>query len=123
MRYVWDQFDAYFGPDQVGALRSRLLRDAEGQPIFLQGVAFDISAIKETEEELNRRVQQRTEELNRARNEAEKALDEVHAGTLPPSRAQAMASLATAMVRVLTAGELEERLRELEGRVQKGVAS
>ena len=44
-------------------------------------------------------------------------------GTLPPSRAQAMASLATAMVRVLTAGELEERLRELEGRVQKGVAS
>jgi len=26
MRYVWDQFDAYFGPDQVGALRSRLLR-------------------------------------------------------------------------------------------------
>jgi glycosyltransferase involved in cell wall biosynthesis len=26
MRYAWDQFPAYFGPDQVGALRSRLLR-------------------------------------------------------------------------------------------------
>jgi glycosyltransferase involved in cell wall biosynthesis len=26
MRYAWDQFDAYFGPDQVGAWRSRLLR-------------------------------------------------------------------------------------------------
>ena len=26
MRYAWDQFDAYFGPDQVGAWQSRLLR-------------------------------------------------------------------------------------------------
>jgi len=26
MRYAWDQFGAYFGPDQVGALPSRLLR-------------------------------------------------------------------------------------------------
>ena len=26
MRYAWDQFGAYFGPDQVGPLRSRLLR-------------------------------------------------------------------------------------------------
>jgi glycosyltransferase involved in cell wall biosynthesis len=26
MRYAWDQFDAYFGPDRVGAARSRLLR-------------------------------------------------------------------------------------------------
>jgi glycosyltransferase involved in cell wall biosynthesis len=26
MRYAWDQFGAYFGPDQVGAARSRLLR-------------------------------------------------------------------------------------------------
>jgi glycosyltransferase involved in cell wall biosynthesis len=25
MRYAWDQFDAYFGPDRVGALRSRWL--------------------------------------------------------------------------------------------------
>ncbi len=24
MRYAWDQFDAYFGPERVGALRSRL---------------------------------------------------------------------------------------------------
>src|SRR3954468_19009998 len=26
MRYAWDQFDSYFGPDQVGHVRSRLLR-------------------------------------------------------------------------------------------------
>jgi glycosyltransferase involved in cell wall biosynthesis len=26
MRYAWDQFEAYFGPDQVGKLKSRLLR-------------------------------------------------------------------------------------------------
>lgn len=26
MRYAWDQFPAYFGPDQVGTLASRLLR-------------------------------------------------------------------------------------------------
>src|SRR5688572_17041994 len=26
MRYAWDQFDSYFGPDQVGAVRSKLLR-------------------------------------------------------------------------------------------------
>jgi glycosyltransferase involved in cell wall biosynthesis len=26
MRYAWDQFDAYFGPDRVGALGNRVLR-------------------------------------------------------------------------------------------------
>ena len=26
MRYAWDQFGAYFGPDQVGKMRSRLMR-------------------------------------------------------------------------------------------------
>jgi glycosyltransferase involved in cell wall biosynthesis len=26
MRYAWDQFEAYFGPDQVGEVRSRVLR-------------------------------------------------------------------------------------------------
>ena len=26
MRYAWDQFDAYFGPDRVGETRSRLYR-------------------------------------------------------------------------------------------------
>jgi glycosyltransferase involved in cell wall biosynthesis len=28
MRYAWDQFDAYFGVDRVGAIRSRLMRIA-----------------------------------------------------------------------------------------------
>ena len=45
----------------------------------------------------------------------EAALQEVHDGKLDPRRAVAMASLARAMVAVLTAGELEERLRRLEG--------
>jgi len=26
MRYAWDQFDAYFGPEQIGKLKSRLMR-------------------------------------------------------------------------------------------------
>jgi glycosyltransferase involved in cell wall biosynthesis len=26
MRYAWDQFDAYFGPDQIGKLKSRLMQ-------------------------------------------------------------------------------------------------
>jgi glycosyltransferase involved in cell wall biosynthesis len=26
MRYAWDQFDAYFGPDRIGTVRSRVMR-------------------------------------------------------------------------------------------------
>ncbi|MBI2836080.1 MAG: hypothetical protein HYX85_00100 [Chloroflexi bacterium] len=44
----------------------------------------------------------------------ETALGEVHAGSLESKQAQAMASLARAMVAVLTSGELEERVRGLE---------
>ena len=44
----------------------------------------------------------------------ETALAEVHSGVLDPRAATALASLAGAMVRVLTAGELEERVRRLE---------
>lgn len=47
------------------------------------------------------------------------ALREAHDGRLDPRRAQAMASLAGAMVRVMTAGELEGRLRKLEERVDR----
>ena len=36
MRYAWDQFDAYFGPDQVGPARSRLLR-----PVLAQLARWD----------------------------------------------------------------------------------
>ena len=45
----------------------------------------------------------------------EGALGEVHRGELDP-RESAMASLAGAPVRAMTAGELEERLRVLEDR-------
>lgn len=44
----------------------------------------------------------------------EEALGQVHDGELDPRIATAMASLAGAMVRVLTAGELEERVRRIE---------
>ena len=47
----------------------------------------------------------------------EAALAEVHEGDLDARRAQAMAALAGAMVRVLTAGELEGRLRRIEATV------
>ena len=46
----------------------------------------------------------------------EDALGEVHRGELDPRAASAMASLAGALVRAMTAGELEERLRTLEDR-------
>jgi len=46
----------------------------------------------------------------------EDALGEVHRGELEPRAASAMASLAGALVRIITAGELEERLRALEAR-------
>lgn len=42
------------------------------------------------------------------------AIDEVHSGKLAPAQATAMAALAGALVRVVTAGETEERLRALE---------
>ena len=44
----------------------------------------------------------------------ETALKEVHEGKLDPRVATAMASLAGALVRVVTSGELEERVRQLE---------
>ena len=46
----------------------------------------------------------------------EGALGEVHRGELDPRAASAMASLAGALVRAITAGKLEERLRALEAR-------
>lgn len=53
----------------------------------------------------------------------EEALGQVHRGELDPRIAVAMSSLAGAMVRVLSSGELEDRLRRLEERIaswQKG---
>jgi hypothetical protein len=51
----------------------------------------------------------------------EVALAEVHAGTLDPKQAMAMAAIARAMVSVLTAGEIEQRVRDIEQK-QSGVA-
>jgi PAS domain S-box-containing protein len=55
---------------------AKVVRDKSGQPIFLQGVAFDITKLKEAEEEmkqlnrtLNDRVAARTEELKRSNDE------------------------------------------------------
>ena len=46
----------------------------------------------------------------------EDALGKVHRGELDHRAASAMASLAGALVRTITAGELEERLKALEAR-------
>ncbi len=51
-------------------------------------------------------------------NSLEKALGEVHEGEIDSRVATAMASVAGAMVRVLTSGELEERVRNLEEKVK-----
>lgn len=42
------------------------------------------------------------------------ALEQTHRGILEPARAQALASLSRAAVTVITAGELETRLRAIE---------
>ena len=47
----------------------------------------------------------------------ETALEQVHNGKLESKQATAMAALARAMVAVLTSGELEERVRDLEVKV------
>lgn len=47
-------------------------------------------------------------------DQLETALTEVHDGSLDPRAASAMASLARAMTTLLTAGEIEQRLRDLE---------
>lgn len=49
----------------------------------------------------------------------EQALSEVHGGSLEPNRAQAMAAISRAMVHVLQAGELEERVRKIEQATQE----
>ena len=46
----------------------------------------------------------------------EEVLGEVHRGDLDPRVATAMASFAGAWVKVITSGEMEERLRALEAR-------
>jgi hypothetical protein len=46
----------------------------------------------------------------------ETALSEVREGTISPPQASAMAALGRALVAVMTAGELEARLRDLEQR-------
>ena len=49
------------------------------------------------------------------------ALDEVHAGTLDPKQASAMAALAGAITRAYQVGILEERVQALEEQRQEGV--
>ena len=50
----------------------------------------------------------------------EDALKEVHKGELDPRVGTAMASIAGALVRVISVGELEERLRVLENLKKQG---
>lgn len=50
----------------------------------------------------------------------EKAIDEVHEGSLKPSEATAIAALAGAIVKTIEAGVFEQRLIELEERFGTG---
>ena len=50
----------------------------------------------------------------------ETAIKEVHDGDLDPKKASAMATLAGALSRIVSAGEVEERLRELERICREG---
>jgi PAS domain S-box-containing protein len=70
---------------------AQMVRGADGQPLFLQGVAFDITPIKQAEEaeraaraalhqlnaELERRVQERTEELAQSMAELQEKTEEL----------------------------------------------
>jgi PAS domain S-box-containing protein len=51
---------------------AKVVRDDSGRPLFLQGVAFDITERKVAEDTLNERVAARTEELNRSNAELAK---------------------------------------------------
>jgi hypothetical protein len=46
-----------------------------------------------------------------------RALDETHSGAITPAQATGMAALARAIVAVVTAGEMEDRLRALEAQI------
>jgi PAS domain S-box-containing protein len=50
---------------------AKVVRDEDGRPLFLQGVAFDITDIKEAERELEERVQKRTQELAQSKAKLE----------------------------------------------------
>jgi PAS domain S-box-containing protein len=63
---------------------AQMVRGGDGQPQFLQGVAFDVTAIKEAEEalrnlnaELERRVRERTEEVARSMAELQETTQEL----------------------------------------------
>ena len=66
---------------------------------------------KATAVRLNKLMPQR---LRPIYNKLEKALGEVHTGELDPRKASAMASLSSVLIKVLTTGELEERVLKLE---------
>ena len=48
----------------------------------------------------------------------EAALTEIYEGKLSPSQGSAMAAVSRAMVAVLTSGELEERVRDIESKLE-----
>jgi PAS domain S-box-containing protein len=73
---------------------AKVVRDRDGRPMFLQGVAFDITRMKNAEEELtllNRtlddRVQERTAALKRSNEELERYSDFVRHELKKPVRA------------------------------------
>src|SRR5262249_46470860 len=73
---------------------AKVVRDKDGRPLFLQGVAFDITRMKDAEEELkvlnqtlDDRVKERTAELKRSNEELERYSDFVRHELKKPVRA------------------------------------
>jgi hypothetical protein len=102
----------------------------DGKPCQAQATKSGLCLAHDPSLEEKRRAARKTGGRNKARiarlgklvpprliavyDHLEEALGQVHKGELDPRVATAMAALAGAMVRVLTSGELEERVRKLE---------
>ncbi|MGH7172669.1 MAG: sensor histidine kinase [Gemmataceae bacterium] len=98
---------------------ARVVRDEDGQPLFLQGVAFDITAIKEAEQKLEQRVKERTVLAEQRTQELAKAKDkiEVFAYTASHDLKEPLRAIRLDTQRLQEA--LEELLQGQEGKIQE----
>jgi PAS domain S-box-containing protein len=110
---------------------AQIVRSSDGQPLFLQGIAFDITAVKEAEEalrqlnaELERRVQERTEELARSMAELQEKSEELEQFAYVASHdlREPLRTLVNYPQRLLKhyAGQLDEQAEDWINRIANG---